>query len=81
MAVKSALRNEIPVVISISTNDGLSASASSIGELLNRKNIYFVPFKQDDPIKKPRSTVAESSLIIAAAKEALKGKQLQPIIM
>ena len=81
MAAKSALRNEIPVVISVSTNDGLSSSAMSIGALLNRKHIYFVPFRQDDPIIKSRSTIADSSLIIPAMKEALNGRQLQPILM
>jgi len=81
MAVKSVLRNNIPVVLAISTNDGLAASAVSIGILLNRKNIYFVPFKQDDPINKQRSLVAEADLIIPTLLSATEGRQLQPILV
>lgn len=80
MAVKSHLRNGRPVLIAVSTNDALSASAKNIGALLNIKNIYFVPFKQDDFIKKPRSAVADFSLIPAAADAALEGRQIQPIL-
>ena len=64
MAVKSHLRNGNPVVIAISTNDGLSGSAENIGRLLNRNNYYFVPFRQDNPITKPRSLVFDSNSII-----------------
>lgn len=80
MAVKSHLRNGRPVLIASATNDALSASAKNIGALLNIKNIYFVPFKQDDFVKKPRSAVADFSMIPEAAKAALNGRQLQPIL-
>lgn len=80
MAVKSHLRNDRPVLIAAATNDALSASAKNIGALLNIKNIYFVPFKQDDFVKKPRSAVADFSVIPEAAKAALNGRQLQPIL-
>lgn len=80
MAVKSHLRNDRPVLIAAATNDALSASAKNIGKLLNIKNIYFVPFKQDDFVKKPRSAVADFSVIPEAAKAALNGRQLQPIL-
>ena len=63
MAVKSHLRNENPVVIAISTNNGLSGNAMNIGKVLNMKNYYFVPFKQDNPITKPRSIVFDSSYV------------------
>ena len=80
MAVKSHLRNEKPVVIAVSTNDGLSASASNIGKLLNKKNYYFVPFKQDNPITKPRSLVFDSNYFLKTVSLALKNEQIQPII-
>ena len=80
MAVKSHLRNGRPVLIAAATNDALSASAKNIGTLLNIKNIYFVPIKQDDFVKKPRSAVADFSVIPEAAKAALNGRQLQPIL-
>ncbi|MCI7233219.1 MAG: dipicolinate synthase subunit B [Oscillospiraceae bacterium] len=80
MAVKSHLRNGRPVLIAAATNDALSASAKNIGALLNIKNIYFVPFRQDDFVKKPRSAVADFSMIPEAAKAALNGRQLQPIL-
>lgn len=80
MAVKSHLRNGRPVLIAAATNDALSASAKNIGALLNIKNIYFVPFKQDDFVKKPRSAVTDFSVIPEAAKAALNGRQLQPIL-
>jgi dipicolinate synthase subunit B len=81
MAAKAQLRNERPVLIAVSTNDGLSANAKNLGLLLNTRNIYFVPFRQDNYIKKSSSLVAEMGLIIDAAKSALSGKQLQPIIL
>lgn len=80
MAVKSHLRNGSPVLIAVSTNDALSASAKNIGALLSTRNIYFVPFRQDDFIKKPRSAVADFSQIPAAAEAALEGRQIQPIL-
>ena len=80
MAAKAHLRNDRPLVIAVSTNDALSGSAKNIGDLLNRKNVYFVPMRQDDPVKKPRSIVAEMELIPEAIREALAGRQIQPII-
>lgn len=81
MAVKSHLRNNKPVVIAISTNDALSASAENIGKLLNRKNYYFVPFKQDNPITKPRSMVFDPEYIIKTLEFALDSEQIEPIIL
>jgi dipicolinate synthase subunit B len=81
MAVKSHLRNGRPVVIAVSTNDGLGAAAENIGKLLARKHIYFVPFGQDDPLKKPTSLVADFSRIHETLEAALEGKQLQPMLL
>ncbi|MCI9028309.1 MAG: dipicolinate synthase subunit B [Lawsonibacter sp.] len=81
MAAKAHLRNERPVLIAPSTNDGLAASATSIGALLPRKYIYFVPFGQDDFEKKPTSLVADFSLVADAAQAALEGRQLQPLLL
>ncbi len=80
MAAKSHLRNNRPVVLSISTNDALGANLKNIGLLMNTKNIYFVPFGQDDYEKKPNSMVAQPSLIIETIEQALEGRQIQPII-
>lgn len=81
MATKSHLRNNNPVVIAISTNDGLAGSAENIGKLLNRNNYYVVPFRQDNPITKPRSLVFDSTYIVKTIEEALDGKQIQPILL
>ena len=81
MAVKSHLRNGNPVVIAISTNDGLSGSTENIGILLNRNHYFFVPFRQDNPITKPRSLVFDSNYIINTLEEALENKQIQPILL
>ena len=81
MAAKAHLRNCRPLLIAPSTNDGLSASAASIGALLPRKYIYFVPFGQDDFEKKPTSLVADFSLVADAAQAALEGFQLQPLLL
>ena len=80
MAAKSHLRNGRPVIIALSTNDGLSGSAENIARLLNRKHFYFVPFRQDDPAKKPRSLQADFSLLEETVRAALQGRQLQPIL-
>lgn len=80
MAVKSHIRNNKPVIIGVSTNDGLGMSLENIGRLLNTKNMYFVPFRQDDYVSKPKSLVLEYKYIIDTLKFALKGKQIQPII-
>lgn len=81
LAVKSQLRNNRPVIIGISTNDGLGANAVNIGKLMTRKNIYLVPFGQDDFVNKENSLVADFSLIKNTVESALKGKQLQPILI
>ena len=81
MAVKSHLRNGSPVLIAVSTNDALSASAKNIGVLMNTRNIYFVPLRQDDFVKKPTSAVADFSKLHDAALSALNGQQLQPVLM
>ncbi len=79
MAVKSHLRAQKPVLIALATNDGLSGSAKNMGTMLNRKNIYFVPMSQDDPIKKPNSLVAHFDLLVPALEAALLEHQIQPI--
>ncbi|MCI9556419.1 MAG: dipicolinate synthase subunit B [Lawsonibacter sp.] len=81
MAAKAHLRNGRPLLLAPSTNDGLAASAASIGALLARKYIYFVPFGQDDPEKKPASLVADFSQVADAARAALEGNQLQPLLL
>ena len=81
MAAKSTLRNKRPVIIAVSTNDGLSGSAKNIGALLNYKNIYFVPFGQDDPFNKETSLVADFNKIPETLSMALKGIQIQPMIL
>jgi dipicolinate synthase subunit B len=80
MAAKSHLRNNRPLVISLSTNDALGMNLKNIGILLNTKNIYFVPFGQDNFEKKPNSMVAHVKYIPETIKMALEGKQLQPVI-
>lgn len=80
MACKAHLRNQRPLVLAIATNDALGANAKNIGLLLNTKNVYFVPFGQDDPIKKPNSMIAHFDKIKLTLEEALKGKQIQPIL-
>ena len=81
MAAKAQLRNGRPVVLAMATNDGLAGSAESIARLLNKENIYFVPFGQDDPGGKPRSLVADFSLLPETITAALDGRQLQPILL
>lgn len=81
MAVKSHLRNNNPVVLAISTNDGLSGSAENIGKLLNRNNYFFVPFKQDNPITKPRSLVADFKYLIPTIEKAIDREQIEPILL
>ena len=81
MAVKSHLRRERPVVIAVSTNNGLSGAGENIGKLLNRKHYYFVPFKQDNPITKPRSIVFDPSYLKKTIEYALDDEQIQPILL
>ncbi len=80
MAAKSHLRNSRPLVIAPATNDALGAAAKNIGTLLNYKNYFFVPFREDDPIKKPKSMVADFEKIPETLEYALEGKQIQPIV-
>ena len=81
MAAKSHLRNNRPLVIAPSTNNALSGNAENIGKLLNRKNYYFVPFRQDNPITKPRSVVFDADYIIKTIEYALDGEQISPILL
>ena len=81
MAAKAHLRNDRPVVVAIASNDGLSGTARNVGELLVRKNYYFVPFGQDDPVGKPCSLMADFSLIGDTIQSALEGRQLQPLLL
>ena len=81
MAAKSHLRNGRPVVVAVSTNDGLAGAAENIGKLLARKHYYFVPFGQDDPMGKATSLVADFTLIPQTLELALEGRQLQPILL
>jgi len=81
MAAKAHLRNEKPVILAVSTNDGLLSNAKNIGILLARKYYYFVPFGQDDPLKKPYSLVADYAQIDDTIEAALGFKQLQPLLL
>jgi len=81
MAIKAHLRNQFPVVIAVSTNDGLGLNAKNIATLLNTKNIYLVPFGQDNPIAKPNSLVAHLDKMLDTIRLALEGKQIQPVLV
>lgn len=81
MACKAHLRNGAPLILAISTNDGLSGSAESIAALLQRKNVYFVPFRQDAPHQKPFSLQSDFDLLGEAIKAAIEGRQLQPVLL
>lgn len=81
MAAKAHMRNLRPVVVAVSTNDGLAANAKNLGLLLNMKHIYFVPFGQDDAFGKPTSLVADMSLIPETIMAALAGRQIQPLLL
>ncbi len=81
MASKAHLRNNKPLVISLSTNDGLGMNLKNVGLLLNAKNIFFVPFGQDDYLKKPNSLVAHTHLLIPTLENALEGKQYEPLLV
>lgn len=81
MAVKAHLRNQRPVVLAVSTNDGLSMNAKNIGLLLNTKNIFMVPFGQDNPQEKPNSLKAKMDLLVDTIVLALAGKQYQPLLV
>ncbi len=81
MAAKSHLRNGRPVIVAVSTNDGLGAAAENLGRLLGRKHYYFVPFGQDDPAGKPTSLVADFGKVPETVKAALQGRQVQPVLL
>lgn len=80
MAAKAHLRTNKPLLISISTNDALGMNLKNIGLLMNTKNIFFIPFGQDDPAKKPNSMIARTALLIPSLEAALEGRQYQPVI-
>ena len=81
MAAKAHLRNNKPLIISISTNDAMGINFKNIGLLMNMKNIYFVPFAQDDPVKKPNSLIANLNLIPDTIEMAMQGKQIEPVLV
>lgn len=81
LAIKAHLRNQRPVLLGVSTNDGLGNAAKNIGSLLNVKNMYFVPFNQDDYENKPNSLVADFKKLIPSCEAALDFKQLQPVLL
>lgn len=81
MAAKAHVRNGKPLLLGVSTNDGLSANAKNIGNLLARKNVFFIPFGQDDPIKKCNSLVFNSELLLPSIEKALDFEQIQPILV
>ena len=81
MCIKAQLRSGRPVLIALATNDGLGANLKNVGLMTERKNVYFVPFGQDDPAGKPNSLVCDFSLLESALGSAVNGKQLQPILI
>ncbi|MCY7815720.1 dipicolinate synthase subunit B [Bacillus haynesii] len=81
MAAKATMRNSRPVVLGISTNDALGLNGVNLMKLMAAKNVYFIPFGQDDPYKKPNSLVAKMDLLVPAVEEALSHKQMQPILV
>ena len=81
MAAKSHLRNGRPVLVAVSTNDGLAGAGENIGRLLARKHYYFAPFGQDDPLKKPASLIADFARIPQAMEGAMAGQQIQPMLL
>ncbi len=81
MTAKGQFRNNKPVLLGVATNDGLGICAKAIGSLLSTKNVYFIPFGQDDPFAKPNSIVAKFDLMVPAVREALKKEQLQPLLI
>lgn len=81
MAAKAMWRNGQPVVVAVSTNDGLAGSAKNIAALLDKKHVFFVPYRQDDPVGKPTSLVADFTKINDTVDAALQGRQLQPLLL
>ena len=80
MATKATLRNESPIVIGVSTNDGLGINGENIMKLLNTKNVYFIPFGQDNCVTKPNSLISHFDMLIPTINEALANKQIQPVL-
>jgi dipicolinate synthase subunit B len=81
MAAKATLRNGSPVLLGISTNDALGLNGVNLMKLLNMKNVFFIPFGQDDPINKPNSLISDFTLMVPAAAAALKNEQIQPLLI
>ena len=81
MSAKAHMRNYKPLVISVSTNDGLGLNLQNIAKLLNEKDVYFVPFRQDDPIKKPKSLISDLNLLEKTIESAVKHEQIQPLLL
>lgn len=81
MAAKATLRNRCPVVLAVSTNDALGLNGINLMKLMGSKNVFFVPFGQDDPFKKPTSLVAKMDHLVPTIIEALNFKQFQPVIV
>lgn len=81
MAAKATLRNRNPVVLGISTNDALGLNGVNLMRLMATKNIYFIPYGQDDPIKKPNSLVARMTMLSQTVEAAINGEQLQPVLV
>jgi dipicolinate synthase subunit B len=81
MAVKSHIRNNRPALLCVATNDALAGSAKNIGILMNLRNYFFVPLRQDDPQNKPASAISDFTQVPAAIESALKGKQTQPVYL
>ena len=81
MAAKAHMRNNRPVIIALATNDAMSANLANIGYLLNRKNVYFVPMRQDEPVSKPHSLVCDFSRLIKTYESAMSGEQLRPLFL
>ena len=81
MSAKAHMRNYKPLVIAISTNDALGLNMKNIATLMNAKNVYFVPFSQDDPVKKPKSLISNLDMLEDTIEQAMLGKQLQPVLL
>lgn len=81
LATKATLRNQKPIIVSFYTNDALGNSGVNIMRLLNTKGFYFVPFGQDDYVNKPNSMISDDSLVLPTLNQALKGQQIQPVVI
>ena len=81
MVAKATLRNDAPVLLGVSTNDALGLNGPNLMKLMHTKNVYFIPFGQDDPYKKPNSLIADFKQIVPATVAAIEKRQLQPILI